>query len=301
MALSICNTMVDSRGRELLQHGTAAFPVACYHDDLWENPVPWHWHEEFEAVVISRGSCTVAVGKEKFTLGEGEGFFVNSGVLHGCWNLGDTGCRFHSLVFHPRLVGGSTDSVFFRDYVEPLVQDPVMEGLRLTPEEPWQKAALESIENAWQACQGEPRGYPFLVRENLSRVVLEMRDNLPRQSVLPDARARRDARRMKQMLSFIHNFYGQPMDTAAIAASAAISESECLRCFHTVIGTTPIQYLRSYRLRQAQQLLTGTTAHIADIAVQCGFQDVSYFTKIFRQSLGCTPSEYRKQADFSEI
>ena len=114
MAIALCNTTVDGRGRELVEHGTTAFPVACYHDDFRQMDVPWHWHEELEAVLISEGSCTVAAGNEKFVLQEGEGFFINSEVLHGAWNGADSGCRFHSLVFHPRLVGWSLDSVFYQ-------------------------------------------------------------------------------------------------------------------------------------------------------------------------------------------
>ena len=55
MALSACNTETDSAGRELTVHGTAAFPIACYHDDLEAAPVPWHWHEELELLIASEG------------------------------------------------------------------------------------------------------------------------------------------------------------------------------------------------------------------------------------------------------
>ena len=55
MALSACNTETDSAGRELTAHGTAAFPIACYHDDLEAAPVPWHWHEELELLLASEG------------------------------------------------------------------------------------------------------------------------------------------------------------------------------------------------------------------------------------------------------
>ena len=41
MALSLCRTTVDDSARELMEHGTAAFPIACYHDDLQAEPVPW--------------------------------------------------------------------------------------------------------------------------------------------------------------------------------------------------------------------------------------------------------------------
>lgn len=55
MALSLCRTTVDDSARELMEHGTAAFPIACYHDDLQAEPVPWHWHEELEVLVVSEG------------------------------------------------------------------------------------------------------------------------------------------------------------------------------------------------------------------------------------------------------
>ena len=75
MALSPCNTTVDQTNRELVEHGTSIFPFACYHDDLSKGEVPWHWHDEWEAVVVSEGVCTIAAGKEKYLIHQGEGFF----------------------------------------------------------------------------------------------------------------------------------------------------------------------------------------------------------------------------------
>ena len=60
MALSLCRTTVDDSARELMEHGTAAFPIACYHDDLQAEPVPWHWHEELEVLVVSEGMIFAA-------------------------------------------------------------------------------------------------------------------------------------------------------------------------------------------------------------------------------------------------
>ena len=54
MALSECISVVDEQGRELLAHGTALFPVACYHDNLEELAVPWHWHDEIETTVVAQ-------------------------------------------------------------------------------------------------------------------------------------------------------------------------------------------------------------------------------------------------------
>ena len=293
MALAECNTTVDAQGRELIQHGTTAFPIACYHDDFRITDVPWHWHDELEAVLISKGSCTVAAGNEKFILHEGEGFFINSGILHGAWDESSTDCRFHSLVFHPRLVGGSLDSVFYQGYLQPLLDNAALEITPLSNSIPWQKSALEAIEDAWQNCSQEPDGYEFRVRSALSELIYLLHRHLPPSRQSSSEKSLRDAQRIKNMLAFIHENFSTELTTKQIAASAMISESECLRCFRSTIGTTPIQYVKQYRIQQAANLLLSTSGRIADIASGCGFQDMSYFTKSFREEKGCTPTEYR--------
>ena len=76
MALAECSPTVDQTGREMVEHGTTEFPIACYHDDFRATDVPWHWHQEWEAVLITEGSCMVAAGSRKVTLHTGEGFFM---------------------------------------------------------------------------------------------------------------------------------------------------------------------------------------------------------------------------------
>lgn len=294
MAISECNTTVDRSGRELLVHGTTPFPIACYHDDFRQMDVPWHWHEEWEAVYITEGSCTVAAGQQKIRLRAGEGFFINSGILHGCWDTDNTGCRFHSLVFHPRLVGGSLDSVYYQRYVAPLTGHPAMSFLPLMPSVPWQADALRAIDRAWLDCSRESPGYEFAVRASLSELVCLLCRAMPAAQPLPSTRSLRDGGRIKTMLRCIHDHFGTELTTAQIAASASVSESECLRCFRTTIGTTPIRYLKQYRLQQAAQQLLETGDRIQEIASRCGFQDMSYFTRAFREEKGCTPSAYRE-------
>lgn len=296
MALAECNTTVDQSGRELIEHGTTAFPIACYEDDFRIMDVPWHWHEEWEAVRITQGSCLVAAGNRKAMLRTGEGFFIHSGVLHGCWDTENSGCRFHSMVFHPRLVGGSPDSVFHQQFVRPLMDHSGPELILLKPDIPWQNEALKAIEDAWQNCVREEAGFPFRVRNALSALTYLLRSHLSPAVPSVSGKAARDAERIKVMLSCIHSHYDTELSTADIAASASVSESECLRCFRATIGTTPIQYLKQYRLRQAARQLTETDRKVSDIAVSCGFQDMSYFTRAFREAMGCVPTQYRKNA-----
>ena len=291
-----CLTVVDSNHRELTEHGSVGFPIAYYDVDLSRGDVQWHWHEEVEVMVVREGCCTVAAGTEKHLLRPGEGFVFNSGSLHGCWDAENSGCRFYSLVFHPRLVGGSLDSVFYKSYVQPVILNHTVEGLALKPETRWQQEALKAIEQAWQAVAGRARGYEFRVRAALSELILLLEENLPNAQKQPSVKSLRDGERIKKMIQYIHDHCGEQLSIQSIAAAAAVSESECLRCFRNTIGTTPIQYARQHRIQKAAQMLTTTDAQISAIAESCGFQDVSYFTKTFREMKGCAPTEYRRKS-----
>lgn len=155
--------------------------------------------------------------------------------------------------------------------------------------------ANASIELAWQNCVDETSGYEFVVRNALSQLVFLLSSHHPSVPQHTSDKMIRDGERIKTMLQYLQEHYASEINTAQIAGSALISESECLRCFRSTIGTTPIQYVKQFRIQKAAEQLASSNQKIADIAASCGFLDVSYFTKTFREQKGCTPSEYRKQ------
>lgn len=179
--------------------------------------------------------------------------------------------------------------------MNPLTHDAAAGGIVLSPGKET-GGVLEAFRAAYRACSAEADGYEFEVREQLSRVIFQLsgrRDD----SVRPSQKSLRDGERMKRMLEFIQENYGEALTAPQIAAAASLSVSECLRCFKNTIGMTPGRYLNQYRLQAAAGLLRETGGRISDIALACGFQETSYFARVFRESMGVTPSEYRKKED----
>lgn len=294
MALSLCNSTTDRQSRELVRHGTPPFPLACYrHDGETVNSVPWHWHEELETVLVKGGRLTVSVEGESRELGPGEGCFITAGALHHVWREGEEAVDLHSMVFHPRLVGGSVESVFWQDYLQPLLSSAANRCVWLSEGVPWEREALESMEGAWRACGEEPPGFEFLAREGLSRLVFLLSAHRPAAKKPSSEKTLRDGERVKVMLRFIQEHYGEELTAARIAGSAAVSESECLRCFRSMTGTTPMRYVRQLRVQRAAELLESTTEKVADIGAACGFQEMSYFARTFRELKGKSPRQYR--------
>ena len=79
-----------------------------------------------------------------------------------------------------------------------------------------------------------------------------------------------------------------------VAHQVHISRTECFRCFQKITGQSPKSYLNSYRIRQAMRQLETTDDSITAICFSCGFNNMSYFVKRFRESAGVSPGKYRE-------
>lgn len=118
-------------------------------------------------------------------------------------------------------------------------------------------------------------------REALSKVFLLLLKNFPAPPRTPTRKAVRDDERVKLMMQYIRDHYSEDIRIEDLCRRAAISESECLRCFRATIGTTPMQYVRDYRMDVAATMLLETDLSAGEIGGQCGFSDPSYFPSVF--------------------
>ena len=68
-----------------------------------------------------------------------------------------------------------------------------------------------------------------------------------------------------------------------------------MKYFKKVMGTSFIDYLNEYRLSMASRLLLTTSDNILEIAAECGYDNLSYFNRLFKKKFGVTPSAYRNK------
>lgn len=283
----------DATGKELVVHGDSLFPLAIYQDHLHILPVDWHWHEELEIIYQIEGEGLYAINDTKVILKEGEGLFINSEALHGCWDTKLHCSEICSVVFHPRLLSSGNESIFWQKYLEPFIHNPSFLFYHFHDGE---LEYSKDIKTIWEICREGRDGYEFKVRNKLSDLILFLCQKQSTRTVLPSAREIRNNERMKMMLNYIHNNYEKPIRVNDIAGSAMISESECLRCFREIIRTSPGQYLKHYRISKACEQLKNSSRNISQIGELCGFSDESYFVKQFRQEMGMSPGVFRNQS-----
>lgn len=92
---------------------------------------------------------------------------------------------------------------------------------------------------------------------------------------------------------YIGAHYAETIELDTLAAQCSLSTSHFIRSFKKNLNCTPHEYLLSYRLKQAKQLLVTTSRSVEQIAEQCGFNSASHFARAFRKSNGMSPSAFR--------
>ena len=285
---------VNANGKEKSIHSTQALPAAAYHDDVSVHRVAWHWHDEFELFHLLSGRIICLIGTNQFCLEAGDAMFINTQVLHGAWDDHSSPCQFHSIVFHPRLIGGSGTDVFFQKYILPMQLNQSLPFMVIRPSEEWQKNVIRQVEQSWMYIQTQEDGYEFQVRSCLSDIFWQIWKHSGENEVASIRRNLQEEERIKKMLLFMEEHFAEDISNREIASAAFISNTECMRCFKNVLQTTPKKYLRQLRLQKAEHLLVSTPHKVETIGELCGFHEMSYFARQFSAEYGTTPLAYRK-------
>ncbi len=102
--------------------------------------------------------------------------------------------------------------------------------------------------------------------------------------------------RVLKAVGIMKQDFGKKLTVQDLASTVHLSASRFAHLFRQVTGQSPMRYLESIRLDQAQQMLLGSTATLFQIARACGFCNEFYFSNVFKNMYNIRPNEFRKQA-----
>ena len=257
---------------------------------------PWHWHKEVELFFVEQGTVEYNSPGGKTLFPAGSGGFVNSNVLHMTRVGSKSNVTALLHLFDPVLISGSKGSRIDQKYVLPLTSASQMEIFRLSPEVPAHSHLLEMLKGSFSLDE-KSYDYELHLRTILSEMWCKLLDTA-RPLIDSGIRSMHSDRvndKIKAMLIFIHEHYADKITVAKIAGAAFISERECFRLFRNCLNTSPAEYILEYRMQRACYMLAGTDEPVTLICQLCGLGSSSYFGKVFRERMGCTPMEYRRK------
>lgn len=267
------------------------YPYAYHHVNMNETKVPWHWHEELEFNYVSDGKLKLSTTHDSYIFERGEAYFTNSNVLSTVEQIETSITDSH--LFHPTFLSGHFKSIFETKYLNPVLQDRRIEVIEIRGKTENQQKILRKLRQVTEV-QKNPNS-EFQTRNIFSEIwllLLEEIETLDSQNV-PVSSVNQE--RLLTMLAFIQENYQNRITLEEIAGSASVSRRECLRCFQNCIHESPFEYLLAYRIQMSKKLLRTSNLSILEVAMQTGFHDGAYFSKMFKKDCGKTPGAYRKE------
>ena len=224
----------------------------------------------------------------------GSGGMVNSNVLHMTKAISQKEQNIQLLhIFDVSLLGGEQGSRIEQKYIAPVITAPQIEVIPFFFFFVAEKRILNLIATSFRLSSDE-FGYEIKLREALTEIWLmlfelsrPMREKKGEHNKIND--------KIKLMMIYIHEHYGEKISIPELAAAAYLSERECYRVFHDCLHMTPVEYIKAYRLQAACQMLANGQESVTVIGHDCGLGSSSYFGKVFREYAHCSPKEYRRQ------
>ena len=277
--------------KENKPHGTKDDPFSTYHIENAGRSfqIPVHWHDEFEIIYVRNGFLTVSISGESYIGKTGDAFVVSPGNLHLMGS--DTGTvDYYTFLFPLKYISFRTDDMLDEKLLEPLNSGHLMICPRVKDTA---KELCEQLIETYEAKNDERESkITTQVRTKiiLLQFILEM---WKKGFVIENDTSGRNTVE-KEMVSYIQQNFTGKISLREFGEQFHLSEKYISRYFKEHFHITLSQYVTYLRLEHAKQLLQDTDIPVTDVAMQSGYQNVSYFIRSFQKAYAVSPLKYRK-------
>ena len=278
--------------KENKPHGTKDDPFSIYHiaNAKRSFQIPIHWHDEFEIIYVKSGFLTVSISGENYIGKPGDAFVVSPGNLHFMGS--QTGnVDYFTFLFPLKYISLRTDDILDDKLLEPLNSGHLI----ISPEiEDTVKEQCEQLVEIYGAKKEESQS-KITAQIKTKIILLQFILELWKKGFIVENDTSGKNTVEKEMVSYIQqNFTGKIL-LKEFGEQFHLSEKYISRYFKEHFHITISQYVTYLRLEHAKQLLQDTDIPVTEVAMQSGYQNVSYFIRSFKKTYGMSPLKYRNK------
>lgn len=238
---------------------------------------PLHWHDAIEFVYILDGEMEFGLNGERFTASAGELIAVDSAIVHSFRPISES-VDYYFLV---------ADDKFFK--ANGLYTDTTLFERRIKTDEA-RRLFLEIIREAEKRDEYSNIStlsvlmslFIYMNRHH-SRIGKETHPTEEKKIIM-----------VRSALLYIQEHYKEKLTVEGIAEALHFSKSYLSHSFKEITHTSLISYINLLRCQNARTLMLDGSG-VAEAAADCGFSEISYFTRVFKKTLGILPSEVRAE------
>lgn len=281
---------------EIKEHAGREFPFNIYPCSipLDFKQVQVHWHEEMEIISIKKGRGLVTVDTVPHEVKEGEAVVVFPGQLHGIGQADREVMEYENIIFRTSMLMTSDEDVCTVEFLGPLSEGQVQSPIHIKEERENYGQITDCIRRMDILCRDKSYGYQLGVKGALFGLLCLLASDC---LAANGERPRKSREKMKLILEYIETHYGERITVEDGAALCFYSNSHFMKYFKRYMGMPFTQYLNDFRLEKAGVLLRTTSMTVTAVAQRCGFDNISYFNRLFKGKYHMAPGEYRREMD----
>ena len=277
--------------KENKPHGTKDDPFSTYHiqNGGQSFQIPVHWHDELEIIYVKSGFLTVNISGENYIGKPGDAFVVSPGNLHFMGSQTGT-VDYFTFLFPLKYIAFRSDDMLDDKLIEPLNSGHLM----ISP---------EIKDTVKEQCEQLARVYAAEIDKSESKITSQIRKKIILLQFIHelwkkgfivenDTTGRNTVE--KEMVSYIQQNYMGKILLREFGEQFHLSEKYISRYFKEHFQITLSQYVKYLRLEHAKQMLQETDISVTEVAMQSGYQNISYFIRSFKKTYGVSPLKYRK-------
>ena len=247
-----------------------------------------HVVDHFIWLRVMEGQICIEVNMQKIQISAGDTLFINSRAPHIIRGVMIAPARVRILIAAPDAV----HAPYLDNMLSAMITDSNFSSVVIHPVS---DLFLYDMDTIIELSRHRPEGFEFEVAARYLSLLRQYfriyHHTNPEETVRHDT----DMESFREMLAFIGEHHQEEITVDEIAAVGRMSRSKCSRMFRRYLGKSPIEHVQQYRLEKSVFLLKNTDLQFSEIASVCGFNQQSYFNRLFVREYGITPRQMRRE------
>ena len=282
--------------KENKNHGDFNILLSTYKGEITDSlpHVVLHWHKEIEMTLILRGKAEYKIDFTTYQVKEGDIVIISPESLHAINKISGYQMEWTTIIFSLDLLKSHLTDGCSLNYISPLLNKSYKLPVIINAESSGYEKIYSIIKNIIFTYDKKDIAYEL----ELKSMLFSLFANLYKYNYVHKENTRNELtddiqNKMKTVLNYVQENYNRDMSIEEIAKLCNFSEYHFMRFFKKYAGTSCLKYINNYRLEKSAELLKSTSSSITDISLECGFNNLSYFNKLFKRKYHLTPREFR--------
>lgn len=249
-----------------------------------------HWHEYMQIYLFIEGNALVECNKMPYHVHSNDIVIVNPNELHYLECLSDQ-LSFYTLRINIEFLFGNQLDLCQTKYLTPLLHNQILFQHLIQNNAP----ILDCLTHIIHEFNTRSIGYELAIKSSTYQLMTHLLRTSIQKYLTPKELTLKtnNLHRFDLIFKYIEKHYTHKITTQELADLIHISPYYLCRLFKEVIGQTATDYINHFRLNKAAKYLRSSSLNITEVALQCGFDNINYFSRLFKAQYYLSPTAFR--------